>query len=185
MAYLDEQKAKFDNLKVSLEFQNLDQLRRKANGGNSILFTYKPNEEVLYINRAKELFPDEKYKFIDIAQLLVKFIDMDGWDDFQQYYKDFSVTPHIIFNSKGEDYDLMRLIISEIEDADKNNLTPILIRTGALIGTGIENANIMEHNTIMTLKHPLIFFYPSNLEGDNLYFLNFRLASKYRCKVIE
>ena len=39
MSFLDENKAKFDNLKVSLEVQQRDHLRRKANGGNSIVFT--------------------------------------------------------------------------------------------------------------------------------------------------
>jgi hypothetical protein len=42
MAFLDEHKAKFDNLKVSLEAQNVDQLRSKANGDNTIFFAYPP-----------------------------------------------------------------------------------------------------------------------------------------------
>lgn len=185
MAYSDEHKAKFDNLRVSLELQNRDQLRRKANGGNSILFTYNPDEEMLYIKKAKEMLPAENHKFIDIAQLLVKFIDMDGWDDFQQYYKDFSVTPHVVFKSTDEAIDLMDLIIREIEEADDAGLISVLVRTGALYGTGIENVNIMEHSSVMTLKQPLVIFYPAKLENDNLFFLNFKPASKYRCTVIE
>jgi hypothetical protein len=185
MAYSDEHRVKFDNLKVSLEHKNLDQLRRKANGGNSILFTYPPSEEELYINQAKKLLSLKKFKFIDIAKLLVKFIDIDGWDDFLQYYEDFSVTPHIVFKSDDVATDLMDLIIQEIEDADKTGVSPILTRTGALYGTGIENVNIMEHNSVMTLKKPLIIFYPAKMENDNLFFLNFKLASRYRCTVIE
>jgi len=61
----------------------------------------------------------------------------------------------------------------------------MLVRTGALYGTGIENVNIMEHATVMSLDQPLVFFYPSTLENDNLLFLNFKLASKYRCTLIK
>ena len=55
MSYIAEHKAKFDNLVVSLELKNREQLKRKANGGNSIVFTYPPDEEMLYIEKAKEL----------------------------------------------------------------------------------------------------------------------------------
>lgn len=185
MAFIDEHKAKFDNLKVSLEQKNRDQLKRKANGGNSILFTYNPNEELEYIKKAEELLLVSKYKFIDIAKLLVDFIDLDGWKDFQEYYKDFSDTPHMIFKSEDPDTDLMDLIIKEIKLADDVDLVPVLIRTGALFGTGIENVNIMEDKVVMNLKQPLVIFYPATLNNDILYFLNFKHASKYRCTVIE
>jgi hypothetical protein len=185
MAFSDEHKAKFQNLKTSLELQHLDQLRRKANGGNSILFAYTPKEENLYLEQAaKELKPDQ-FKIIDVAKLLVQFIDLDGWNEFESYYKDFSDTPQLIFKSGDEATDLMDLIIQEVKSANDKDLTPVLVRTGALYGTGIENVNIMEHKEVMTLKHPLIIFYPATIEGDNLYFLNFKPASRYRCTVIE
>jgi hypothetical protein len=60
-----------------------------------------------------------------------------------------------------------------------------LIRTGCLYGTGIENVNIMEHKIITKLSHPLIIFYPSKIQSDNLLFLNFKQASKYRCALIK
>jgi hypothetical protein len=115
----------------------------------------------------------------------VSFIDLDGWSDFESYYKDFSDTPHLVFKSEDEAIDLMDLIIKEVSDTSDKNLIPILIRTGALYGTGIENVNIMEDKMVMGMKHPLVLFYPAKLENDNLYFLNFKLASKYRCTVIE
>ena len=185
MAFIDEHRAKFDNLKVSLEQNNRDQLRRKANGGNSILFVYEPSEEIGYLAKAKELLLENEFKFIDIAKLLVNFIDQDGWNDFQDYYKDFSDTPHLIFKSDDPDIDLMDMIIKEIKKADDENKIPVLIRTGTLYGTGIENVNIMEDKTVMTLKQPLIIFYPAGIRDDNLFFLNFKPASKYRCTVIE
>lgn len=185
MAYLEDHKAKFENLKVNLNLQHRDQLRRKANGGNSIIFTYPPEEEMLYLKKFEELNSDASYCFVDVAKLLVEFIDLDGWTDFESYYNDFKDTPHLIFKSEDESTDLMDLIISAIHDADQKNQIPVLIRTGALLGTGIENVNIMEHKTVMGLHHPLVILYPSKIENENLYFLNFKLASKYRCTVID
>jgi|WetSurMetagenome_2_1015567.scaffolds.fasta_scaffold13933_2 hypothetical protein len=185
MSFLDENKAKFDNLKVSLEVQQRDQLRRKANGGNSIVFTYNPDEESQYISKAKEILLPDKFKFISIAELLVKFIDQDGIDNFETYYYEFLETTHVIFNSDDSNTDLMDLIIKEIQEAYEIGLTPILIRTGALYGTGIENVNIMEHKSVINMKVPLVIFYPSKIVDENMYFLNFKPASRYRCNVIE
>ena len=185
MAFLDEHKAKFDNLKVSLDLKNKSQLKREAAGGNSILFTYPPNEEKLYLQKAEEYLPTTQYKFIDIAKLFVEFIDIDGWNDFKEYYEDFSLTPHILFHSDDEATDLMDLIIQEVSEAAKAGLTPILIRTGALYGTGIENANIEGHDSVMRLRQPVIIFYPVKIENENLLFLNFKPASKYRSIIID
>jgi len=185
MSFLTDHKVKFDNLRVSLEIKNRDQLRRTANGGNSILFTYPPEEETLYIKKATELMPAEEYKFIDVSALFVAFIDREGMDKFLEYYKDFSVTPHLVFKSDGDDMDLMKMIINEIIEAGNEEKIPVLVRTGALCGTGIENSNIMEHKTVMTLKKPLVIFYPAKLEDNDLLFLNFKPASNYRCAVIK
>ena len=185
MPYSEDHKAKFDNLRVSLDAQNRDQLRKKANGGNTIIFTCPPEEEQMYIDKFKSDYNDGTFVFIDIAQLLVKFIDIDGWSDFSDYYEDFKDTPYLVFKSDDESEDLMDIIIGTIAEADEKGQVAVLLRTGALFGTGIENVNIMEHKSVMNLKHPLIIIYPSKIENDNLYFLNFKLASKYRCTVIE
>ncbi|MBA7690264.1 hypothetical protein ES703_98788 [subsurface metagenome] len=182
MSYLTDHKQKFDDLQYHIE--NQDQLRRKANGGNSILFSYQPDEEQIYIEKATELYKG-KAAFIDISKLLVRFIDLDGWDSFKEYYHDFQSTPYVIFRSDDPSEDLFDLIISEIVTACKNDRIPFLVRTGCLFGTGIDNVNIMEHKTIMNLQHPLVIFYPSRIEDDNLYFLNFKLASKYRFILVK
>ena len=182
MSYITDHREKFDDLVFHLE--NQDQLRRKANGGNSILFSYPPDEEHLYLAKAKEIYSDTA-SFIDISMLLVQFIDEDGWDSFKTYYEDFQNTPHKVFHSNDPSIDLFDLIINEIEAACVQNKIPFLIRTGCLYGTGIENVNIMEHKQIMSLPHPLVIFYPSKIEDDNLYFLNFKLASKYRCLLVK
>jgi hypothetical protein len=183
MPYITDHKQKFDDLEFHIK--NQDQLRRQANGGNSILFIYQPDEEQLYIARAKELYHG-KSAFIDISKLLVDFIDEEGWNSFKEYYNDFQSTPHVIFRSSDDpSIDLFDMIISEIEAACQRGQIPFLVRTGCLFGTGIENVNIMEHKTVMSLGHPLVIFYPSRIEDDNLYFLNFKPASKYRCTLVK
>lgn len=182
MPYITEHQQKFADLKFHLE--NQDQLRRQANGGNSILFSYQPVEERQYIQRAKELYADQAV-FIDISKLLVQFIDEEGWESFKEYYNDFKNTPHLIFRSEDPVVDLFDLIIGEIMKACQNDKIPFLIRTGCLFGTGIENVNIMENKAVMNLPHPLVIFYPSKIENDNIYFLNFKHASKYRCMLVR
>jgi len=181
MPYIIDHRQKFEDL--DKQIANQDQLRRTANGGNSILFSYPPEEEILYIEKAKERYKDT-VEFIDISQLFVQFIDEDGWDGFKEYYCEFKETPHKVFHSDDPSTDLFDLIIQAIQKADKHDKISILIRTGALYGTGIENVNIMEHRSVMTLKHPLVIFYPSRMRDDNLYFLNFKPASKYRCALV-
>ncbi|WP_223643513.1 hypothetical protein [Planococcus sp. 4-30] len=182
MSYITDHQRKFADLKIHLE--NQDQLRRRANGGNSILFSYPPNEERQYIEKAAELYA-EKAEFIDVSKLLVQVIDEEGWDSFKEYYNDFKNTPHLIFRSDDPTIDLYDFIINEIEKTCKNNKIPFLIRTGCLYGTGIENVNIMENKAVMNLPQPLVIFYPSKIENDNIYFLNFKHASKYRCILID
>ncbi len=182
MSFSIDQKQKFEDLDFHLD--NKDALCRQANGGNSILFSYTPSEENEYIAKAKELYENRAF-FINISKLFVEFIEQDGWDGFEAYYKDYKNTPHRIFRSEDPEPDLFKLIISKIEKASSNDKIPMLIRTGILYGTGIENVNIMEHPSIMTLKHSLVFFYPSKIEDDNLLFLNFKSASKYRCTLIK
>jgi hypothetical protein len=182
MPYQIDHKQKFDDLKHHIE--NQDQLRRQANGGNSVLFSYQPDEEYLYIEKAVKLY-QEKAAFVDISKLLVKIIDKEGWDSFKEYYSDFQITPHVVFRSDDPSEDLFDLIIKEIKTACENDKIPFLVRTGCLYGTGIENVNIMEHREVINLPHPLVIFYPSKIEDDNLYFLNFKPASKYRCILVK
>jgi len=86
MSYITDHQQKFADLKFQIE--NQDQLRRQANGGNSVLFSCPPDEEKLYINKAKQLYAD-KAEFIDVSKLLVQFIDDEGWISFRKYYTEF------------------------------------------------------------------------------------------------
>lgn len=182
MSYTTEHKQKFDALRHHIE--NQDQLRRQANGGNSILFSYPPKEEHLYIEKARDLY-SQTAEFIDVSRLFVKFIDEHGWEPFKDYYNDFQHSTHLLFKSDDPDTDLFDMIITQIEAACKNGNIPFLTRTGVLYGTGIENVNIMEHRTVMNLPRPLVIFYPSSLGADDtLLFLNFKPASRYRCTLV-
>ncbi len=183
MSYITDHSKKFAEL--DFHIKNQDQLKKKANGGNSILFIYPPEEEHLYIKKAKTLYKDS-VSFIDISKLFVKFIDQDGWESFSQYYQEMGITSHKVFyDESSDDYDLFNMIIDEIKKVSASGKIPFLIRTGCLYGTGIGNINIMENNAIMSLSHPLVIFYPSKIENDTLYFLNFKKASKYRCILVK
>lgn len=182
MSYLLEHKQKFEALKFQIT--NQDQLRKQANGGNSILFTYPPNQEQEYLEKAQELYHHQA-EFIDVSKLLVQVIDEDGWDAFEDYYKDFISTPSKLFKSNDPETDLFDLIIQAIEHAISNDKIPMIVRSGCLYGTGIENVNIMEHPTVMNLAHPLVIFYPAKVTDDNVFFLNFKEASKYRCILLK
>jgi hypothetical protein len=182
MSYTVEHQQKFAELENQL--RNRHELRRKANGGNSILFIYPPYEEQRYLAKATEVLGD-KATFIDISKLLVAFIDELGWATVEQLYADFGNTPHKIFNSDS-DPDLFNRIIAAIRHADADGKLPVVIRTGCLLGTGIENVNIMENPEVMKLENPLVIFYPATLAADDqLTFLNFKPASKYRCAVVK
>ena len=157
MPYITDHKQKFDDLRINIK--DKDELRRKSNGWNSIIFSYEPEEEHLYIEEAQKLFKDDG-AFIDISQLLVKIIDEEGWDSFKEFYKTMEKSPHKVFHDKdAQETDLFDMIITEIEEACKDNKIPFLIRTGCLYGTGIENVNIMEHKTVMNLQQPVVIFY--------------------------
>lgn len=184
MSFTIEQDKKFKELKFSLRPENFDQIRRAANGGSSILFTYPPEEEQLYIEKAKAELSDI-CEFINLSELFVQFIEKEGWDDFKEYYKDFKTTPHLIFKSPDGTDDFYSLILNAIDEAAKMDKIPVLIRTGVLYGTGIDNSIIMEEKSVMRLPFPLLIFYPAQIKAGNLFFLNFKPASKYRCTIID
>src|SRR5664279_6166835 len=87
MPFLTEHKQKFDDLRAALHEDNRTQLKRTANGGNTVLFVYPPAEEEEYIAKAKELYPDGH--FIDVAELFVKSIDLMG-DEYNGFDKNLS-----------------------------------------------------------------------------------------------
>lgn len=182
MPYLTEHKQKFDDLQTALHEDNRTQLKRSANGGNTVLFVYPPVEEELYIAKAKESYPEGH--FIDISKLFVKSIDVVGLSRFKEFYKNYVTTPDKVFINQSPTC-LFNMILQEICEASDSGKVTFLIRTGVLEGTGIENVNIMEHKRIMAQGIPLVFFYPATYKNDKLLFLNHKPASKYRCNLVK
>ncbi len=194
MPFLTEQKQKFDDLRVVLHEDNRTQLKRTANGGNTVLFVYPPAEEEEYIARARELYPDGY--FIDVTELFVKSIELLGdeyngfskecqpLEGFTSFYNDYSSTSFKAFTNEYPNC-LFSLIVTEICQASQAEKTAFLVHTGALEGTGIENVNIMEHKTVMMQGIPLVIFYPASYMNNELLFLNHKQASNYRCHLVK
>ena len=181
MSFQTAHKRKFDDLKCALHTDFRIQLKREANGGNTILLAFPPAQEGRYIAKAEELYVDAC--FIDISRLFVQYIDSVGYDAFEEFYRAYQTTPDQVFKNDDDDNLFIR-IIDAIKAAAASDRIPFIIRTGALHGTGIVNQHIMDDNHVLRLKQPLVFFYPAELENDTLLFLNFKPASKYRCKLI-
>lgn len=168
---------KFRELKFILENRDKHSIKMDAHGGHSVLFIYPPAEEIIYLERLRKEYPDEN--IIDIADLFVEYIDQFGFDEFTNAYIDYKSEPQKLFK------DFLELIINKIEKAGKENKLPILIRTGILAGTGIENISIMDSQIVHNLPLPLIILYPATERGDKrLKFLNYKLASDYRSIVV-
>lgn len=186
MAYLDEHKAKFENLKVALDIKNRTQLKRDANGGYTILFTYPPIEEHLYLNKLINELDSSVFSFIDISKLFVEYIEEDGIEEFIKVYESLSPNSYkLFFDNNDPQIDLFDKVINKIVEISNKGLIPILVRTGIFYGTGIENINLTQNKTINELNNPLVIFYPGEINGNHHHFLNAKQASKYRCTVIS
>ena len=161
-------------------------IRLNANGGNSILVVCNPLEECAYIDSMRNNLNNDHYMIIDINDLLSKFIS-ENREDIEKKFELLQGSVNQIFKvpSTEVDNDLFGLIIDKISDSIKENKVPVLIHTGVLYGTGIDNIHIMESETIMNAKLPLIILYPATTENGQLMYLGKRPASQYRCMIIQ
>lgn len=144
---------KFNELKILLTSRDKQSFKMEAHGGYSILFVYPPHEEQAYLRRIRQEYSDAAV--IDIAAHFVKYIQENGEKDFWEVYAEYSSDPGKMFKSEYSDNDLFRRILQEIQTAGEANKLPILIRTGALYGTGIDNISIMESKVVYELPLPL------------------------------
>jgi len=174
---------KFNELQTILENRDRTSIKIDAHGGNSILLVYPLTEELSYINRIKKEYPNAY--FVDIAHLFVSYIDSIGLENMEEYFND---TGEIIkqFKSQHIDCDFEKMILNEISKAKQQSKIPVLIRTGALYGTGIDNNNIIDSEIVRQSPKPVILLYPATLSKDNkLMFLGFKRASDYRAIIIN
>jgi len=97
MSFQADHKQKFDDLKIALHIDNRPQLKRDANGGNTILFVYPPDEEDRYIKKARELC--DKYNSLLIFDEVQTGIGRTG--KLFGYEHLLPVEPDIITLAKG------------------------------------------------------------------------------------
>lgn len=185
MAYIDEHRSKFDNLKTAIHITNRTQLSLVANGGYTLLFTYSPHEESLYLEKAVEEFNSSEYTIIDVSKIFIEYIDEDGIDEFINFYSSLNPTSHkAFFDITDPHVDLFDKVVNTIVETSKTGKIPVLIRTGVFYGTGIENINLTQNKVISQLNIPIIIFYPGEIKGSHHHFLNAKQSSNYRCTII-
>jgi hypothetical protein len=160
-------------------------IRLNANGGNSILIVCEPDKELEYIKAINKLMKNNKYEVIDLNNLLNEFITQNK-ADIEDSFELLKGSIHQIFKiPNGEEgSDLFTLVIKAIAGSLQDKKVPVLINSGALYGSGIDNIHIMENELIMQASLPLIILYPATREKDKLMFLGNRPASKYRCMIV-
>lgn len=172
--------------KQLVESNKQSEIRLNANGGNSILIVCEPKQELDYINSIKSQMDTDNYLIIDLNELLSNFI-ASNTNLIEELFDLLKGSVPQIFksNDNSDEPDLFKLIISVISESFKQNKIPVLIHTGALYGSGIDNIHLMEHEVVMKSNIPLIILYPATKDGDKLLFLSKRPASKYRCMIIN
>ena len=167
-----------------VESDKQSEIRLNANGGNSILIVCDPKQEGVFISKMTEMMDAKTYQIIDLNELLVNFVNTNK-ELLIETFELLQGSVSQVFKSTDEEGDLFQHIIDVIANSFKNNKIPVLINTGALYGSHIDNIHIMEHEVVMKSSLPLIVLYPATTDGDKLLFLSKRPASKYRCMIIN
>lgn len=162
------------------------EIRLNANGGNSVLVVCPPSLEYQFIEKIYSMMPTGTFQVIDINEILISFVE-EHQADIDEMFDLLKGSVHQIFKApEGETSpDLFKLLISAIEKSYKEDKIPVLIHSGALYGSGIDNIHLMEHELVMNSKIPLIILYPATQEGDKLMFLHSRHVSKYRGMIVN
>lgn len=173
-------------LKRIVESDKRSEIRLNANGGNSILLICPPELELQFTEKLSLLMPSDTYQIIDINQILISFVEAHQ-EDLPEMFDLLRSSIHQIFKvPEGETSpDLFKDLLFAIEKTFNEHKIPVLIHSGALYGSGIDNIHLMESELVMKSKLPLIILYPATQEGDQLMFLNSRPASKYRCMIVN
>jgi len=173
-------------LKRIVESDKRSEIRLNANGGNSILLVCPPELELQFIGKLTELMPQDTYSIIDINEMLVSFVE-ENQSNLAEMFDLLRGSVHQIFKApEGETTpDFFKHLLSAIAHSFDEHKIPVLIHSGALYGSGIDNIHLMENELVMKSKTPLILLYPATQEGEKLMFLNSRPASKYRCMIVN
>ncbi len=175
-----------NQMKRIVESDKRSEIRLNANGGNSILLVCPPADEQLFVEKLYELMNIDQYTIIDLNEILISFVE-NNMSDLHDMFELLQGSVDQVFKApKGETGpDLFSLIISAIEEAFMADKIPVLIHSGALYGSGIDNIHLMESELVMKSNKPLLILYPATKEGDHYLFLATRPASKYRCMIVN
>jgi hypothetical protein len=175
-----------NQVKRVVESNKRSEIRLNSNGGNSILLVSPPDLEYKYIEMIYNIMGPETYRIIDLNKLLISYID-ENRKDIEESFELLKGSVHQIFKApEGEDGpSLFSCIMKEINDSFSQEKIPVLIHTGSLYGSDIENIHIMESEAVMKSNIPLVILYPGTNEGDKIMFLSSRPASKYRCMIVN
>lgn len=174
------------DLKRLVESDKRSEIRLNANGGNSILLVCPPDQELVYVTYINNILDKEIYDVIDLNDILINYVQTNT-EEIGELFELLKGSIHQIFKSPGNEIesDLFSQIITRIKGSFGENKIPVLLHSGALYGSGIDNIHLMEHEMVMKSKLPLVILYPATQDGDKLMFLNSRPASKYRCMIIN
>lgn len=174
------------DVKRLVESDKRSEIRLKANGGNSILIVCDPIREFEYILAIKNLMEANSYCIIDLTKILTEFVESNK-EELEEYFILLEASTNQIFKSPESENtkDFFRLILLAISKSLSDNKIPVLINSGVLYGSGIDNIHIMENELIMNASLPLIILYPATRDGDKLMFLSKRPASRYRCMILD
>ncbi len=169
-----------------VESEKRTQLRLNSNGGNAVLVVCNPEEEGEYIDHAKKIFQSDAYHTIDLNALLISYLDYHH-AEVKELFDLLRGSVNKIFNAPEEEEfeDLFSVLMNQIDVAFGKGLIPVLVNSGALYGSGIDNIHIMENPVVMNARLPMIVLYPATHEGETLLFLSKRPASKYRCMIFQ
>lgn len=171
-------------VKTLVESDKRNEIRLNANGGNSILVVCPPDEEHAFVRAISDLMDKSTYDIIDLNASLVAFLDEFG-ENVAFSLELLQGSPHQVFKMpEGESgTDFFKYILDAIRRVYSSGKIPVLVHTGVLYGTGIDNIHFMEHEVVMKSDKPLIILYPASHDGEKLLFLDSRPASKYRCMI--
>ncbi|MBU2649684.1 MAG: hypothetical protein KKA81_02010 [Bacteroidetes bacterium] len=174
-----------NEVKRLVESDKRSEIRLNANGGNSILVVCPPDSEPEYI-QAMENQMEDGYEIIKLDDLLMNFVESNRQEIEDRFDLLRGSVEQVFKLPQGEDgQDLYKIIMDSIVNSFQANKIPVLVNTGSLYGSGIENIHIMENEQVMKSPYPLIILYPAVRDHDRLMFLGIRPASKYRCMIME
>jgi hypothetical protein len=169
-----------------VESDKRSEIRLNANGGNSLLLLCPPKLEFEYITVLNKLLDTEKYTIIDLNEVLVLFVE-ENKNDIVELFDILKASINQIFTAAiGEVRDdLYSRIISAVKIAYSQDKIPVLVNAGVLYGAKLNFNKLLEDNIIEHGIHPVIILYPGHKDSETYYFLNDKIASDYRCLIID